>query len=120
MGAHNVSIMLSVVVTYIFLTVLLSLWTKKFTSTTSRFMTGGRDMGVFVIGVLMMSEFIGTAATMGTAEAAFGKGISAAWNLVSMCLAFGLFACFMASRFSGWVNIRSREPSPPGTAKKSG
>jgi len=99
MGAHNVSIMLSIVVTYVFLTVLLSLWTKKFTSTTSRFMTGGRDMGVFVIGVLMMSEFIGTAATMGTAEAAFGKGISAAWNLVTMCLAFVLFACFMASKF---------------------
>ncbi len=62
-------------------------------------MTGGRDMGVFVIGVLMMSEFIGSAATMGTAEASYGKGISAAWNLVSMCLAFVLFAYFMASRF---------------------
>jgi SSS family solute:Na+ symporter len=99
MGAHNVSIILSIVITYVLLTVLLSLWTKKFTSTSSRFMTGGRDMGAFVIGVLMMSEFIGTAATMGTAEAAFGKGISAAWNLVSMCLAFILFACFMAPKF---------------------
>jgi hypothetical protein len=52
MGAHNVSIILSIVITYVLLTVLLSLWTKKFTSTSSRFMTGGRDMGAFVIGVL--------------------------------------------------------------------
>ena len=99
MGAHSVSIILSVVIAYIVLTVLLSLWTKKFTSTSLRFMTGGRDMGILVIGVLLMSEFIGTAATMGTAEAAFAKGISAAWNLVSMCLAFILFAYLMASRF---------------------
>ena len=99
MGAHSISIILSIVITYIVLTLLLSLWTKKFTSTSLRFMTGGRDMGIIVIGVLLMSEFIGTAATMGTAEAAFGKGISAAWNLVTMCLAFILFAYLMASKF---------------------
>jgi SSS family solute:Na+ symporter len=99
MVAHNLTIMMSVVIAYISLTVLLSLWTKKFTGTTSRFMTGGRDMGAFVIGVVLMSEIIGAASTMGTAEAAFGKGISAAWNLMSTCLAFILFAYLMASKF---------------------
>jgi SSS family solute:Na+ symporter len=99
MDAYRVPIILSVVAAYIGFTVLLSLWTRKFTSTTARFMTGGRDMGAFVIGVLMMSEFMGTASTMGTAEAGFAKGISAAWNLISMCVAFVLFACLMAARF---------------------
>jgi SSS family solute:Na+ symporter len=42
---------------------------------------------------------MGTAATMGTAEAAFAKGISAAWNLTSMFVAFILFAYLMASKF---------------------
>jgi SSS family solute:Na+ symporter len=99
MGGYNVQIILIVVAAYICLTVLLSLWTKKFTGTAARFMTGGRDMGTLVIGVLLMSEFMGTAATMGTAEAAFAKGISAGWNLTSMFVAFILFAYLMASRF---------------------
>lgn len=95
----NTSIMLLEASTYIVLTIFVGLWSKKFTGTSSRFMTGGRDMGTLVIGVLLMSEFIGTGSTMGTAEAAFGKGISASWNLVSMFFAFVLFAYLMAPRF---------------------
>lgn len=95
----NLSIVLGIVVVYILLTIAVGIWTKKFTTSTSKFMTGGRDMGTFVIGVLLMSEFIGTGSTMGTAEAAFNRGISAAWNLITMFLAFVIFAYLMAPRF---------------------
>lgn len=95
----NTSIMLLVASIYVVFTIFVGLWSKKFAGTSSKFMTGGRDMGTLVIGVLLMSEFIGTGSTMGTAEAAFGKGISASWNLISMFFAFVLFAYFMAPRF---------------------
>lgn len=99
MQGYNLSVILGIVVSYILLTVIVGIWSKKFTTSTSKFMTGGRDMGTFVIGVLLMSEFIGTGSTMGTAEAAYNKGISAAWNLITMFLAFVIFAYFMAPRF---------------------
>lgn len=95
----NTSIMLFVATIYVVITIFVGIWSKKFTGSSSKFMTGGKDMGVFVIGVLLMSEFIGTGSTMGTAEAAFNKGISASWNLISMFFAFVLFAYFMAPRF---------------------
>ncbi len=95
----NTSIMILIASVYVVITIFVGIWSKKFASSSSNFMTGGRDMGTFVIGVLLMSEFIGTGSTMGTAEAAFNKGISAAWNLLSMFLAFGIFAYFMAPRF---------------------
>ncbi len=62
-------------------------------------MTGGKALGPFVIGVLMMSEFIGTGSTIGTAQTAYKSGISAAWNLISLALAFVLFAYTMAKKF---------------------
>jgi SSS family solute:Na+ symporter len=58
-------------------------------------------MGPMVVGVLIMSEFIGTAATLGTAQAAFGKGISAAWNLVGMGIGFFLYAFLIAPKLNG-------------------
>ncbi|MDV2888069.1 sodium:solute symporter family protein, partial [Alkalihalophilus pseudofirmus] len=48
---------------------------------------------------LMMSEFIGTGSTIGTAQTAYKSGISAAWNLISLALAFVLFAYTMAKKF---------------------
>lgn len=99
MSNQATTIILGIAVAYILVTAIIGIWTKKFTGTTSKFMTGGRDMGTFIIAVLLMSEFIGTGSTMGTAETAFSKGISAAWNLISMFLAFVLFAYLMAPKF---------------------
>jgi SSS family solute:Na+ symporter len=46
----------------------------------------------------MMSEFIGTGSTLGTAQTAFTKGISASWNLITLALAFVLFAYFLVKK----------------------
>lgn len=58
----------------------------------------------------MMSEFIGTGSTIGTAQTAYSTGISAAWNLITLALAFALFAYTMAKSFMNGESIQSREP----------
>ena len=68
--------------------------------TAPAFLTAKNLMGPFVVGVLVMSEFIGTAATLGTAQTAFVKGISAAWNLVGMGVGFFLYGLFIAPKLN--------------------
>lgn len=96
---YNISIILGIVVAYIFGTMGISIWAKKFAGTTAKFMVGNKDMGITVIAVLLMSEWIGTSATLGTAEIAFNKGISAAWNLTALFVAMILFSIFMAKKY---------------------
>lgn len=93
-------IMVAIAVVYILVTTLVGVWSVKYTKDTNSFMTGKKMMGPFIIGVLMMSEFIGTGSTLGTAQTAYTKGISAAWNLITLGLGFLLYAFFMAPRFS--------------------
>jgi SSS family solute:Na+ symporter len=92
-------IILGIVLFYVIATVLLGLYTKKFSKSSDKYMTGGKSFGPFIIGVLMMSEFIGTGSTLGTAQTAFTKGISASWNLITLALAFVLFAYMLVKKF---------------------
>ncbi|MFB6802580.1 sodium:solute symporter family protein [Peribacillus butanolivorans] len=92
-------IILAIVVVYILLTAFFGFYTKKFSKSSDKYMTGGKAFGPFVIGVLMMSEFIGTGSTIGTAQTAYSTGISASWNLITLALAFVLFAYIMAKKF---------------------
>ncbi|MDP2859098.1 MAG: sodium:solute symporter family protein [Bacillota bacterium] len=71
----------------------------KRTKDTESFMTAKHQMGAMVIGILMMSEFIGTGSTLGTAQAAYEKGISAAWNLIALGIGYLLYGYFMAPKF---------------------
>jgi SSS family solute:Na+ symporter len=79
---------------------LVGMWSLKRTRDTESFMTAKHQMRAFVIGVLMMSEFIGTGSTLGTAQAACDKGISAVWNLITLGLGFLLYAYLLAPRFN--------------------
>lgn len=101
MGAiQGAEIMLGIAVVYILVTTFIGVWSVKYTKDTDSFMTGKRMMGPFIIGILMMSEFIGTGSTLGTAQTAYTKGISAAWNLITLGLGFLLYAFFMAPKYS--------------------
>lgn len=95
----NATIIMGFVIVYILATMSISVWARKFAGTTSKFMVGNKDMGITVIAILLMSEWIGTSATMGTAEIAFNKGISAAWNLTALFIAMILFSIFMAKKY---------------------
>jgi SSS family solute:Na+ symporter len=92
-------IIMGITFLYIIVTTGIGLYTKKFSRSSENYMTGGKGFGPLVIGVLMMSEFIGTAATIGTAQTAFSKGISASWTVLSITVAFILFAYTVAKKF---------------------
>jgi SSS family solute:Na+ symporter len=92
-------IILGIVLFYVIATMLLGLYTKKFSKSSDKYMTGGKSFGPFIIGVLMMSEFIGTGSTIGTAQTAFNKGISASWNLITLALVFVLFEYILVKKF---------------------
>ncbi|MDM5201179.1 sodium:solute symporter family protein [Fictibacillus enclensis] len=93
------TIIMGIVILYVLATSCLGLYTKRFSKSSDKYMTGGKAFGPFVIGVLMMSEFIGTGSTIGTAQTAFSEGISASWNLITLALAFALFAYTLAKKF---------------------
>ncbi|MET0267074.1 MAG: sodium:solute symporter family protein [Duganella sp.] len=84
------------VVAYIAFTVWLTARLRSRTS--SEFMVGARSMPAVVVGVLMVSEFVGAKSTIGTAQAAFESGMAASWAVLSAALAFPLFGLLMARR----------------------
>jgi SSS family solute:Na+ symporter len=96
----DLGIIFGLTISYIVITTLVGVWSAKYAKDTTSFMTAKNLMGPFIVGVLMMSEFIGTGSTLGTAQTAFAKGISAAWNLITLGLGYLLYAFFMAPKFN--------------------
>lgn len=92
-------IMLCIGFLYVVMTTCIGLYMKKFSRNSDKYMTGGKSFGSFIIGALMMSEFIAVGSTIGTAQTAFSKGISASWNLITLMIAFVLFAYLLARKF---------------------
>lgn len=91
-------IMASIVVLYVLITAGLSLWYGRAAKKLDVFMTSARTIPIWVIGILMMSEVIGTPSTVGTAQQAFISGMAVAWNIVTSLVAFVLFAFVLAPR----------------------
>lgn len=89
-----------IVAGYIALLALISFLAGRSTRTASGFTSGGRSFPAVLIGFLLASEFIGTSASIGTAQEAYRSGISAAWNIVSLGIGFVLFAFLLARKFS--------------------
>ena len=92
-------IMIAIALAYVVIMTSVGVYMKKYSKTTDAFMIGGRHLGPFVIGALMMSEFIAISATTGTAQTAYNSGISASWSLTTLLLAFVVFALFLAKKF---------------------
>jgi SSS family solute:Na+ symporter len=92
-------IILGIVAAYVVITTLVGSWSVKHTKDSASFMTARKQMSATVIGILMMSEFIGTGSTLGTAQSAYEKGISAAWNVITLGVGYLLYAFLMAPKF---------------------
>lgn len=60
---------------------------------------GGRNFPAYMIGALMLSEFIGSSVSIGTAQMGFELGISAAWNLVALATGFVLLAQVLVKKY---------------------
>jgi SSS family solute:Na+ symporter len=61
--------------------------------------SGGRNYPAYLIGALLLSEFIGSSVSLGTAQKGFELGISAAWNLVALSIGFLLLALVLVKKY---------------------
>lgn len=94
--ATDTAIIIAMVTGYIVLTAWLT--TRSRSKTSSEFMVGARNMPAAVVGLLMLSEFIGAKSTIGTAQAAFESGMAASWAVLSAAIGFPLFGLFLARK----------------------
>src|SRR5690625_1324520 len=78
----------------------ISFLSARSSRTPKSFADGGRAFPAIFIGFLLGSEFIGTSATIGTAQEAYSSGISSAWNIASLATGFVLFSFLLARKFS--------------------
>ena len=104
-GSMDTAIIIGVIALYIVFTSWLTL--KLRSKSPGEFMMGGRATPAAVIGVLLMSEFIGAKSTVGVAQTAFESGMAATWAVLSAAAGFFLFGKFMAGRLhsTGQVTI---------------
>jgi solute:Na+ symporter, SSS family len=96
---EQVWIVLLIVVVYMAVLAGISIVVRRSSRTSEGFASGGRVFPAVLIGFLLMSEFIGTSATLGTAQEAYSTGISAAWNVIALAIGFVLFSLFVAKKY---------------------
>ena len=94
--AFDTTIIVTMVVLYILGTGWLTLRLRS--KTNDQFMVASRAMPAAVVGVLLMSEFIGAKSTVGTAQEAFNSGFAAAWSVIAASLGFLLFGLFFVRK----------------------
>ena len=95
-GAFDTAIIIAMVVGYILFTSWLTVRLRSRTS--DQFMTAARALPPAVVGVLLMSEFIGAKSTVGTAQEAFTSGFAAAWSVIGASIGFLLFGLFFVRK----------------------
>lgn len=91
-------IVFAVTVAYIVVTTVVGMWSVKHAKDTTSFMTAKNHVGPYLVGLLVMSEFIGPVSTIGTAQGAYEQGLSVAWNTSSLVFGFLLYGFFIAPR----------------------
>src|ERR1700723_1036952 len=92
---HTNYVALAIVVAYMAGLGLLTSIVQKSVRTAATFTSGTTGSGVpaVLVGLMLMSEFIGTSASVGTAQEAYVSGISAAWNIIALqIVAVALYA----------------------------
>jgi SSS family solute:Na+ symporter len=92
---------LAIVVAYMAGLGLLTSIVQRSVTTATTFTSGTTGSGVpaVLVGLMLMSEFIGTSASVGTAQEAYVFGISAAWNIIALGVGFLFYAWFLAGKY---------------------
>jgi solute:Na+ symporter, SSS family len=93
-GLSRDGLIIGAIVAYLLLTSALA-WLLRSRSS-AQFMVGSRELPAVVIGILLMSEFIGAKSTVGTAQEAFEKGMAAGWSVGAATIGFLLLWIFFA------------------------
>lgn len=95
----RIIIILSLTAAYFVVMSCIGYGVRKHAKSSEGFTAGGRSFPPFLIGALLLSEFIGSSVSIGTAQKGFESGISAAWNLVALALGFLLLALILARKY---------------------
>jgi SSS family solute:Na+ symporter len=92
---------LAIVIAYMAALGLLTSIVQRSVTNTTTFTSGTTGSGVpaVLVGLMLMSEFIGTSASVGTAQEAYVSGISAAWNIIALSAGFLFYAYFLAGKY---------------------
>ncbi|MDR4949614.1 sodium:solute symporter family protein [Neobacillus cucumis] len=98
-SVSSLSLVLAVIVIYILFTTWLTFRLRS--KSNAEFNNAAKSLPAIVVGILLMSEFIGTKSTVGTAESAFTDGIASSWSLLTVTIAFFLFAFYLVNKFYG-------------------
>ena len=95
---ENLIIIFGIVCAYIIITTYVGAKSLKYNKSAGQMMSAKSMMGPTIVGILLMSEFIGTSSTLGTAQTAYECGIWASWNLISLGIGFLLYSRFIAAK----------------------
>jgi SSS family solute:Na+ symporter len=99
-AAQGEAIISGIVIFYLMSTTVIGAWSVRYSKDTNRFMRAKGQMGTYLIGMLLISEFVATASTMGTSQAAFETGLSSAWVYLSIAIGFVLYAFVLAGKYN--------------------
>ena len=117
--AEGTLIIVGIVVVYILFTTWLTYRLRSKSS--GDFMEGSRAMPAFIVGVLLMSEYIGAKSTIGTAQAAFEGGFAASWSVIGAAIGFPLFGLLLVKRIynTGKITISGAIAEKYGNSTKN-
>jgi SSS family solute:Na+ symporter len=99
---HANYLALAIVIGYMVSLGLLTTFIQRSVNTTTTFTSGTSGpsgIPAVLVGLMLMSEFIGTSASVGTAQEAYRFGISAAWNIIALGAGFLFYAYFLAGKY---------------------
>lgn len=112
-------IIVSIVIAYILFTTWLTYRLRS--KSAGDFMEGSRAMPAFIVGVMLMSEYIGAKSTIGTAQAAFEGGFAASWSVIGAAIGFPIFGLLLVKRIynTGKITISGAIAEKYGTSTKN-
>jgi len=118
-SAEDTLLIIGIVIAYILFTTWLTFRLRSKNS--GDFMEGSRAMPAFVVGILLMSEFIGAKSTIGTAQSAFENGFAASWSVIGAAIGFPLFGYILVKRIynTGKITISGAIAEKYGTSTKN-
>ncbi|ACT14555.1 MULTISPECIES: sodium:solute symporter family protein [Pectobacterium] len=87
----------------------------------TEFMEGSRALPAFIVGILLMTEFIGAKSTIGTAQSAFENGFAASWSVIGAAIGFPLFGIILVKKIynTGKITISGAIAEKYGTSTKN-
>jgi len=118
-STESTLLIVGMVLAYILFTTWLT-WRLR-SKSSGDFMEGSRAMPAFIVGVMLMSEYIGAKSTIGTAQAAFEDGFAASWSVIGAAIGFPLFGLILVKRIynTGKITISGAIAEKYGTSTKN-